>query len=113
MKKKTLAGLDALKAINESTNKKTTNKPIAGQEAAQEALIETRTRKTKHVGMRLGGTDLDILEDLAHKLKKHGLQYSEANAVRLALRLFKGQEQDILKIVHEIKQEDGRKRKRA
>ena len=111
-KKKGLAGLDALKAIGEvqpTSEKKPI--PIAGLDASQKAMRETVTRKTRQVGMRLGGTDLDLLEDLAIKLKKHGLQYSEANAVRLALRLFKGKEQDIAQIAQQIKEEDGRKRR--
>lgn len=113
MAKKQLKALESLKAIEKVTAEPDKHKEVtvAGMEAAQTALRQDQTKKTKQVGMRLGGVDLEIVETLAIKLKQQGLQYSEANAVRLALRLFKGSNIDIAKIALQIKEEDGRKRK--
>ena len=115
MSKKSLKALESLKAIEKVTSEPEKHKEVtvAGMEAAPTALKQDKAKKTKQVGMRLGGVDLEIVETLAIKLKQHGLQYSEANAVRLALRLCKASEADIRKVAEQIKEEDGRKRKKS
>jgi len=112
-KKKGLAGLDSLKAIGEAKANPTTKKKItiAGKDSAEKALAQTQAKKQKPLALRLAIKDHERLESLALKLKQHGLQYSEANAVRLALRLFKGSDKDIAKIAEEIKAEDGRRQR--
>ena len=112
-KKKGLAGLDSLKAIEEiqSNPKKEKKVTIAGKDSAEKALAQTKSRKQNPLAIRLATKDHEILETLALRLKKHGLQYSEANAVRLALRLFKASDSEVSKIAEEIKGEDGRKQR--
>lgn len=110
--KKELAGLNALKAIKKTTPKKVSGKAsIAGEKSVSKALKISSQKKSKTVAMRLGGDDLSVLESLAIKLKHEGLQYSEANAVRLAIRLFTGTDDDIKRIANDIKAEDGRRTK--
>jgi len=112
-KKKGLAGLDSLKKIGEvkADPQKAKQITIAGKDSAEKALAQTKARKQNPLALRLATKDHEILETLAMKLKQHGLQYSEANAVRLALRLFKASESDISKIAEEIKGEDGRRQR--
>ena len=114
-KKKGLAGLDSLKAIEKVKTDPEAKKKItiAGKDSAEKALAQTKARKQKPLALRLATKDHEILETLAMKLKQHGLQYSEANAVRLALRLCKASEADIRKVAEQIKEEDGRKRKKS
>jgi len=114
-KKRVLTGLQSLKAIEriKADPEKRASTTIAGMDASEAALKQDEAKKTKQVGMRLGGKDLEIVEMLAIKLKKCGLQYSEANAVRLALRLFEGSDLDVQRIAAQIKEEDGRKRRRS
>ena len=120
-KKSPLAAMEALKGISQKTQApatKNTKKPavkknpgaVAGQAAADSARKKASSKKSKVIGFRTAKKDLDIIEDLAIKLKRHGLQYSEANAIRLALRLFKASDAQIEAIAQEIKDEDGRRK---
>jgi hypothetical protein len=114
-KKNPIAALAALQQMAEhpvSAEKKEKSRPkpvIAGQEAASHAKKVASTKKNKLVAVRLSDSDLAITSKLALQLRKHGLQYSEANAVRLSLRLFNGSAEQIAEIAEEIKAEDGRK----
>lgn len=114
-KKNPIAALAALQQMKESPSavaKKESSQPkpvVAGQEAASHAKKVAATKKNKLVALRLSERDLAITSKLALQLRDHGLQYSEANAVRLALRLFNGSSKEIAKIAKEIKDEDGRK----
>ena len=106
-KNKGLAGLDSLKAIVDKPHKQ--NKVvIAGAESAKKASKATQSKKTKTLAIRLNESDRAITKDLALKFLDRGLQYSEANAVRAAIRNFKPTEKILDAIAEEIKSEDGR-----
>lgn len=136
--KKTVAGMEALKAIkaldkpaqkieaDPVPEKKRSEKlepvhksapesakgkasPPAGANAVARARAKEASLKMKTIGLRVAPKDLDIIQNLAHKLMQHGLQYSEANAIRVALRSFDASDNEVARIAEEIMQEDGRR----
>jgi|GEM_PF-2250573 len=132
-KDKAFAGLDAIPVTNKITKKRARkrtkkkgedyveaeqfdlidgeNKVVGGQESAQKAIMQTRARKKRTLTMRLSLDYTEIIDELARKLKKKGLQYSDANAVRLALLCFDASEERIEEVAEQIKSEDRRKNK--
>jgi len=111
--KKPLTGIGAIKAIKEPAKNQTV---IAGKDAAEKGLAQTKAVKRKPLALRLSQKDQDSMKDMARMLQDFGLPYSEANAVRLALRYFKASEATISKamiseIAEEVKSEDGRRLK--
>ena len=119
-KNKTFAGLDSLPELPKKTDKPQVREQVSvpskggggavvgGREAAQKARKATRSKKKRTLTLRLSQDDTEIIDKLARKLKKKGLQYSDANAVRLALRCFDASDERITEIADEIKSEDGR-----
>jgi len=119
-KNKTFAGLDSLPELPKKTDKTQVREKVSvppkgggttvvgGREAAQKARKATRSKKKRTLTLRLSQDDTEIIDQLALKLKKKGLQYSDANAVRLALRCFDASDERIAEIADEIKSEDGR-----
>lgn len=136
--KKPIAGMEAIRAIKaleksseekskpvsaEDSNPKNTS-PLreergisgkaessapAGAKAVAKARAKEASLKMKTIGFRVAPKDLEIIQNLASKLMRHGLQYSEANAIRVAVRSFGASDSEIAAIAQQILQEDGRR----
>jgi hypothetical protein len=108
-KKSTIPALAAITAITSTKNEISDRKSLPGSEAVQKSIVKKSTRKKRMLGVNLSQNELDVTKKLALKLQKLGLQYSESNAVRVAIRLFDANDTQIAKIAAEIRAEDGRR----